>query len=299
MISLGSPNRGTSRRISPPWTSALTSPRSGEPERRPLRPPAQATVQEEAERPLQRRETQDHQRPEHDQPPDPRQRDRVDQPSPAHDPRRLPRRSFGRQRLGQAGQDEHPGDRREGGPDQERQAEPPRRVDRQRQQQAAQERPEHEPEAERHADQAHAARPVLGLGHVGHVGLRDQDVPPRGAVEHPRQEHHGEVARQAEHQERQRRARLADDQQGAAAVAVAQAAEDRPRHELAHRVSRVQEADLDLVQPVLLGERGQQGHHDAEAEQVHQHDRDDHPERRHQRRSSPAPDPASATAPSP
>ena len=132
------------------------------------------------------------------------------------------------------------------------------------------------------------ARPLLGRGHVGHVRLRDQDVAPREAVEHPRQQHHGEVRRQAEDQERDRRPRLADDQQRPAPVPVAEPAEDRARDELAHRVRREEQADLHPGQPVLLGERGQQGHHDAEPEQVDQHDRDDDRKRRHQRRHSSA-----------
>ncbi len=73
---------------------------------------------------------------------------------------------------------------------------------------------------------------------------RDEDVASGGAVEHPGQEHHGEVGREAEDQERERRARLADDQDRPTPVAVAQAAEDRTRHELAHRIGREQQADL-------------------------------------------------------
>ena len=49
--------------------------------------------------------------------------------------------------------------------------------------QAPHEGPEHEAQAKRHADQAHAPRSIFGGGHVGDIGLSDQDVTPRSTVQ--------------------------------------------------------------------------------------------------------------------
>ena len=243
-ISRGSPNLGTSRRIRPPWTIALTSPRKAKPNIAPRSAPADPLAEVQGERPLQRGEGQDVQPPERHEPADARQSDRVDQAPPAQDPRRPARPASAGSDSGSRVSTrtqaivENPAATRNG-----------RRscqlgVDRQRDEQAAQQRPEHEPDAERRADHPEAPRPVLGRGDVGHVRLRHEDVAARGPVEHPGQEHDGEVAREAEDQERDRRARLADDQDGPAPVAVAQPAEDRPGDELAHRVRGHQQADL-------------------------------------------------------
>ena len=39
---------------------------------------------------------------------------------------------------------------------------------------------------------------MLRLRHIGHISLRHQDVSPGGPVKHPGEQHHGEIARQAE-----------------------------------------------------------------------------------------------------
>ena len=149
-------------------------------------------------------------------------------PAPAHHPSGLAGPSAPGQRLGELQEDEHPGQRREPRGHEEGKSEPPGGADGQADEQPPQERPEHEPQAEGHADQPHPPRPVLGRRDVGHVGLGHQDVAARGPVEHPGQQHHGEVVGEAQDQERDRRARLADDQERPAAVAVAQPAQDRP-----------------------------------------------------------------------
>ena len=97
-------------------------------------------------------------------------------------------------RLGKAGQHQHPGQGRKARGHQERQPQPPIVGDRQAEQHPAQQRPQHKAQPEGHADQSHAPRPVLGRRHVGHIGLGNQDVPARGAVEHPGQQHDREVA---------------------------------------------------------------------------------------------------------
>ena len=70
-------------------------------------------------------------------------------------------------------------------------------------------------------------------------------------------------------------------------VTVAQAAEDRPRHELRHRIGGQDQANLRRAEAIIPSERGEQRHHDAEAEQVDQHDRNHETERRHRRQIPP------------
>ena len=90
-INRASPNRGTSRRISPPCTIALDEPQAGEGKCRGLCIPVQAMLEKECEGPLERREGQNGEEPDRDQPADARDRDRVDDSPPAQGASRLSR----------------------------------------------------------------------------------------------------------------------------------------------------------------------------------------------------------------
>ncbi len=190
-------------------------------------------------------------------------------------------RAFPGARLGQTKEDEQPRHGREQGGDQEWEAEPPFVSKRDGEKQTSHERAQHEAQPEGHADQAHAPGAVFGRGHVGDVRLRDQDVAARCAVEHASQEHDPEVARKAQDQKRERCPRLAEDQQRPAAMAIAQPAQDRARHELANRIRRKQETNLPLAETIMIGKRRQKGHDERKPEQIDEYDQHNDPERRH------------------
>ena len=109
---------------------------------------------------------------------------------------------------------------------------------------APDERPEDEPQPERHADEAHPLRAVCRRRDVRNVGLGHGDIAAANPGEQPRHHHQpqgGGVVLQAraarEQHVRDRRPRGADEQDGAAAMAVGQSAPDRREDEL-HRRER-------------------------------------------------------------
>ena len=156
-ISRGSPNRGTSRRIRPPWTTAREQPEARERERGRRGHPSPSCRRRKSESvPSSAANARIDRKP-----------SRTSWPIPGRvivstSPRQLTTRAASRAApprgsdSGSFSQHQHPGQGRESRGHQEGEAEPPVRGDRQADEQASQERPEHEAQPEGHADQPHA-----------------------------------------------------------------------------------------------------------------------------------------------
>ena len=147
-----------------------------------------------------------------------------------------------------------------------------RRPDRRRitdlHQDAAQGRPQDEPEAKRRADQPVRARAVLRLRDIGDVGARGRDVAARQAVDDARQKQHRHAVSEREHRKADDRAGQAEDQHRPPAVAVRQLAERRRGGELADREHREQQTDHDRRGAEGFRVERQQRDDDPEADQV-------------------------------
>ena len=135
--------------------------------------------------------------------------------------------------------------------------------------------PEHEADAERHADHAERLRAILRRGVVGDVGLRGRQVAGGEAVEDAADEHHPQRRRVAEHEEADARAGLADEQQRLAAVPIAELADDRRRDQRAHRVDRHDRRRDQLRRAEPLGVEREQRDHDREPEHIDEDDQED------------------------
>ncbi len=151
-------------------------------------------------------------------------------------------------------------------------------------QQAAERGADDEADVERGPQQRHAARALLGRRHVGDVALDHRAVaagkPAQDAHEerhiHVRRQCHGDVAQAiAEHRPHQHRL---------AADAVRQPPPERLAEEGADGIGREHQRDLPGRGVERLGVEGQQRHHDAEAQQVDEHDRQQRGQRHRPRR---------------
>ena len=134
-ISRASPNRGTSRRIKPPLHDRAQEPDPANANAAVRASHCMRAAAGKSECSLEGREGEHRQKTDQDEPADAGERDRVD------DSRQLGTRAAlacgfaGWQRLGKAGQNQHPGQGRKAGGDQKRQPQPPVVGERQAQEQ--------------------------------------------------------------------------------------------------------------------------------------------------------------------
>ena len=173
----------------------------------------------------------------------------------------------------------------EGGGDPERQA----RIE--AAENAAERRPQHEADAERGADHAEGGGALVGLGHVGNVGVGGGEARRGDAGNNAPDEQPGQARCQRHQDVVEPVPGHGDEQHRAAAEAVGQCAEHRREHEL-HQCPGGGEEPEDLGRPPgvaaehALDQLGQHGNDDAERDDIEQHDGEDEGERRPWRRGS-------------
>ncbi len=150
--------------------------------------------------------------------------------------------------------------------------------------QATDGRPDGEADAERRAEQAHEAGPLLGWREVGDRGLGHGGAGARRAVEQPGEVEDPRGRRDRRQQRADGRADERGDDQRLAAVAVRQAAHRAAGDELTEREGGEQDAQREALEPeAVAGEQRQDGHRDPEPDEI-EHDRGpDHPEAAGQR----------------
>ena len=129
-------------------------------------------------------------------------------------------------------------------------------------------RTHHEPDAERCAEHAHEAGTVGRRSDVGHSGLSNREAGARTAIDDTTEEEHPEGTRSAGDETAHRRAEQRDDDHRLAPDSVAEAAEHRRHHELGERETGEEEPHRETRRTEPFGVARQDGHHDAETDQV-------------------------------
>ncbi len=130
------------------------------------------------------------------------------------------------------------------------------------------------------ADQAHPTRALLGLGHVGDVGLRHGEAAGADPRPEPRDEEHRQRVGVGEEDEADDRPDDAPEQDGAAPGAIAHLPPEGHEAELHERVGRAEQGGHEIARPVRPRHAGEVGHDEAEAEEIEEDGEDDRPERR-------------------
>ena len=135
-------------------------------------------------------------------------------------------------------------------------------------------RPEHKPQPEGHADQAHAPGALFRRGDVGDSGLGHRQIGPEESRQHPRGEKHGQrdmpvqPGSQREHHIRPRRPQGPDQHWPPAPDPVAPPAPQRGEHELHQRIDRHDRPDLPAAGVLVVRIDRQDRDDHAKADQI-------------------------------
>ena len=152
---------------------------------------------------------------------------------------------------------------------------------------AADERSKNETETEGHADKPHLFRPLFGRRDVRDVSLRHRNVASAKPGEHPRQNHQPKsgfmvlhAGTQGEQHVRSCRARSADEQYRATAVAVRKPAPNGGEKKLHRRKRGNDNSDHHPMGAEMGAINRDQRHHNAEADKVNKNRKEDDQNRR-------------------
>ncbi len=135
-------------------------------------------------------------------------------------------------------------------------------------QESACRRADNKAQPEGRADHAESFRAVLGVGHIGDVGLRHAQVAARDAIDDAAGEQNPQGVGEAEQDEAQERSENGSQQDRSAAEAVGESPEDGSADQLHGGVRGDQQSSHELAGVEGLSVVGQQRQDQAEAQQV-------------------------------
>jgi hypothetical protein len=136
-------------------------------------------------------------------------------------------------------------------------------------------RADDEPHTEGSTDQAHSACSRRGGGEIADHRLRRRDIPPRKAVDDPREEEEGKRMRDAEEEEPEERPDLAGDEDRPPPDAVRESSEDRRADELQGGIRCAEHAHGERIGAERRRIEGKEGNDDRHAQHVDQDHGDD------------------------